>query len=150
MSGVRGFPGRGRRKFLRLFFPARYRILGHEPPGWCYPVCLSTFSHLLIVISSSSYSSLVSVNTKIKGKNSSPPPRIYVRTYVCMYVCVSARARARARVCVYNIIYINMRLLHASHLGKVGLYVGFHVLWRIEHPRKTCLCTRGTARHLLA
>ena len=44
--------------------------------------------------------------------------------YVCMYVCmcVCLRARARARVCVYNIIYINMRLLHASHLGKVGLY----------------------------
>ena len=54
--------------------------------------------------------------------------------YVCMYVCVSARARARACVCVYNIIYINMRLLHASHLGKVGLYVGFHVLLQIEHP----------------
>ena len=35
-----------------------------------------------------SYSSLVSVNTKIKGKTSSPPPRIYVCMYVSMYVCV--------------------------------------------------------------
>ena len=123
----------------RVEYSARYRILGRERPGWCYPLCLSTFSPLLIVISSSPYSSLVSVNTKIKRKTSSPPPRIYVCMYVSVSVCVC--------VCV---IYIYMRLLHARHLGKVGLYVGFHVLWRIEHPRKTCLCTRGTARHLLA
>ena len=111
-------------KFLRLFFPARYRILGHEPPGWCYPVCLSTFSHLLIVISSSSYSSLVSVNTKIKGKNSSPPPRIYVRMYVCMYVCVCVCVDVPGILSMYLFVFMCVSIYACMY---ACMYVCVHV-----------------------